>query len=118
MKTDDTALWKRILATVVLATGMLPIGFLVGAFLGGRIFGEGSGFDRLADALGGGMIGAVAAALLALFAARWLTVPQRLIGGGLGIAVLVAMLLAARGQQQPPLEMPPRPTTVAPDGAD
>ena len=81
---------------------MLVAGFFTGGLVGGRLLASGMGVDRIADALGGVMVGTGLGAVIALATLGRLSVRGRWVGAGaaFGLALLafgVVRLLSARG---------------------
>jgi hypothetical protein len=79
---------KRIASGFFFVIVSVFFGFLLGGFLGGTVFsGGGMGWDRLADTLGGMMLGVLITLIGSLVLVRRLDSRKRLV---IGIALLVA----------------------------
>ena len=99
--------------TTVLATAVL-CGFLAGGFIASRLSTTGMGWDRLADALGGMMIGIVAGAILGTVLVVRLGVRGRLVAAGVLAAGAVVTIVAFRLVPAPKMDLPPPPAPPPP----
>jgi hypothetical protein len=86
---------KEAGASLFFMTAGVIFGFVSGGFLGARVFGGGGmGWDQLADALGGMMLGVLFSFVLLLMLVRRLTLRQRFLWAAAflaGSALLVAV---------------------------
>jgi hypothetical protein len=124
MKSERTA---RIVAGLLLVPCFLFLGLAAGVTIA-TLNSTGMGWDRLADAVGGMMVGAVAGLILALLVARHLPVAKLRTAAIASIAatLLVWSVLAVRARNRqtlrnadaPPTAISPqndaRPTTTTP----
>jgi len=83
----------RIGAGALCILGLLGLGLFAGALLGGRVFGSGGmGWDQLADALGGAIVGIIAGIVVSVWAIRKLPIGKQ---AWLGASSLVVAAGAA-----------------------
>jgi hypothetical protein len=88
---------KSKLASAFLLITLLIFGFIFGAMVATRIMTtSGMGFDQLADALGGMMIGSLGGLVVGIVLMRRLTPASKLVVGLLAIAVTVGTILYLR----------------------
>ncbi len=87
--------WKAVTSGAFLILSAVLFGFMSGGFLGSRVFGgSGMGWDRLADALGGMMVGILVSTVASVFLLLHLDTRKRWIAGALFIAgALLALIL-------------------------
>jgi hypothetical protein len=100
---------------VVFVLGVSFLGFAAGGFVGGRLLGSGgTGFDALADVLGGVTIGTAVALIAALFLVRSLSTRARLLVGLTAILSGAALLLVLQANPAGrPVTMAPAPSQPA-----
>lgn len=85
--------WKQIGSGAAFAIGMLYLGFATGGVIGSRMTSPGGmGWDRLADMLGGMMIGVVIAVGATGAMVTRLTPRQRMIAAGICIVLSSVVL--------------------------
>ena len=107
---------KQVAGRGFMILTVLLFGFMLGGFLGGRVFGgDGMGWDRLADALGGMMLGVIIALVVGIVAARTLTLRQCLMGAGAALAATVLLVLLIRVYPSKPMGPEPPTTTQEPE---
>lgn len=105
---------KGIVSAVVLFLCLLPFGLLAGGFVATRLLPmTGMGWDQLADALGGFMVGTLAAVVLGAVLVWRLGVKGRLIAAGLALIASGGMLFLLKtvpknvAAPEPPPPPPP-----------
>lgn len=87
----------RVGAAALCLLGLVALGFAAGGFLGGRVFGGGEvGWDALANALGGAMIGIAAAIVVFVVLVGRLTMRVMVWTGVGGLVVAIILLVVPR----------------------
>ena len=101
---------KQLASGTLFVVAVAFLGLMVGAFLGGRVFASGMGWDRLADMLGGVALGAGSGLVFSLSMVKRLSVAKRIRWSlvAVGASALVVLLLVL---------LPKKPIAISPTNA-